>query len=91
MSRSAGRNGPTPTRGAEMSDRRKAEQHTKHAPGARYGAQFWDAVECEIEALDASDLAFFLAADELPLEPSPDFAAALGESLGKLCRARFSN
>lgn len=77
--------------GAWMSDRRKAEQHGKHSPGARYGAQFWDAVECEIEALDASDFTAFVAAGELPLEPSPDFAAGLGESLGKLCRARFSN
>lgn len=73
-----------------MSDRRRVEQH-RHAPGARHGAEFWDAVECEIEALDASDFAAFLAAGDLPIEPHAEFERALGESLAALYRARFSN
>jgi hypothetical protein len=74
-----------------MSDRRRVEPHTRYAPAARYGAEFWDAVECEIEALDASDFVDFLAADELPFEPRAGFSRALGESLAGLCRTRFSN
>jgi hypothetical protein len=73
-----------------MSDRRRVEQH-RHAPGARHGAEFWDAVECEVEVLDASDFAAFHAAGDLPLEPRAEFEQALGKSLAALCRARFSN
>ena len=64
---------------------------TRHAPGARFGARFWDAVEYEIEALDADDFALFLEADRLPFAAHPGFVAALGDSLAALCRARFSN
>ena len=67
-----------------MSDRRRVDSHARHAPGARYGAQFWDAVECEIEALDASDFAAFVAADDLPIEPRAEFSRGLGESLAAL-------
>jgi hypothetical protein len=65
------------------------------APGAlldtRFGARFWDAVEYEIEALDADDFALFLAADRLPCAAGPGFAESLADSLGALCRTRFSN
>lgn len=73
-----------------MSDSRKA-QDARHAPGARFGVRFWDAVEVEIEVLDASDFALFQAADQLPIEPRPAFAASLGQSLAGLVRSRFSN
>jgi len=64
---------------------------TRHAPGARFGARFWDAVEYEIEALDADDFALFAAADRLPFAGHPGVVEALGDSLAALCRARFSN
>ena len=73
-----------------MSDNRKA-QDSKHAPGARFGARFWDAVEVEIEVLDAADFALFQVADQLPIEPRPGYAESLGQSLSGLVRARFSN
>jgi hypothetical protein len=67
----------------------------RRAPGAppadRFDARFWDAVEYEIEALDADDFALFLAADGLPCVASRSFADALAGSLASLCRARFSN
>jgi hypothetical protein len=74
-----------------MSDRRRVEPRSRFAPGARYGAEFWDAVECEIEALDASDFEAFLAADDLPIEPRAEFTRTLGESIAAIRRARFSN
>ncbi|HTO68397.1 MAG TPA: hypothetical protein VMR31_00925 [Myxococcota bacterium] len=58
---------------------------------ARHGARFWDAVEREIEALDAGDLALFLAADHLPIEPRASFRRGLRGHLQALCRARWSN
>jgi hypothetical protein len=58
---------------------------------ARYGASFWDGVECEIEALDAADFELFLAAGSLDIEPRPEFREALLAHLGKAVRARFSN
>jgi len=64
---------------------------SQRAPGARFGARFWDAVEYEIEALDADDFALFLAADRLPCAAAPARIDALGDSLAALCRARFSN
>jgi hypothetical protein len=73
-----------------MSENRRA-QDSKHAPGARFDARFWDAVEVEIEVLDASDFALFEVADQLPIEPRPGFAEALGQSLSGRVRARFSN
>lgn len=73
-----------------MSESRKA-QDSKHAPGARFGTRFWDAVEVEIEVLDASDFALFEVADQLPIEPRPGFADSLARSLSGLVRARFSN
>ena len=66
-------------------------RHEIHAPGARFGARFWDAVEFEIEALDAADFALFLAADRLPCEARPGVVESLAASLATLCRARFSN
>ena len=66
-------------------------QASRQAPGARFGARFWDAVEYEIEALDADDFALFLAADRLPCAAAPRLVEALGDSLARLCRARFSN
>jgi hypothetical protein len=66
-------------------------QASRLAPGARFGARFWDAVEHEIEALDADDFALFLAADRLPFAGRPEAVEALGDSLAALCRARFSN
>jgi hypothetical protein len=73
-----------------MSESRKAKP-AMHAPGARFGARFWDAVECEIEALDEADFAFFLAADRLPIDARAGFGEQLGQSLAGLCRTRFSN
>lgn len=64
---------------------------SRQAPGARFGARFWDAVEYEIEALDADDFALFLAADGQPCAASPGRFESLGESLAALCRTRFSN
>ncbi len=66
-------------------------RQARQAPGARFGARFWDAVEYEIEALDASDFGMFLAADRLPFEPGPGVSDEITESLAALCRARFSN
>ena len=67
----------------------------RHVPGAhlaaRFDTRFWDGVEHEIEALDARDFGLFLAADRLPCAARPGYAEALGDSLGALCRARFSN
>ncbi|MEX2208946.1 MAG: hypothetical protein WEF50_22245 [Myxococcota bacterium] len=63
----------------------------RQAPGARFGAHFWDAVEVEIEALDVDDFALFLAADRLPCAAAPGRFEALGDALSGLCRARFSN
>jgi hypothetical protein len=73
-----------------MGENRKA-QAVWHAPGARFGARFWDAVEYEIEALDLADFELFLEADKLPFEPRPGVAETLLESLAAFCRARFSN
>jgi hypothetical protein len=61
------------------------------AVSARFGARFWDAVEYEIDALDAADFELFLEADRLPIEPRPGVSEALAESLAAFCRARFSN
>jgi hypothetical protein len=63
----------------------------RQAPGARFEARFWDAVEYEIEALDAGDFELFLAADRLPCAATPGVVEALGDSLAALCRSRFSN
>ena len=57
----------------------------------RFGAQFWEAVESEIEALDAGDFALFLGADQLEIEPRPVFEAALETHLRTVCRRRWSN
>jgi len=57
----------------------------------RFGARFWEAVECEIEALDAADYALFLGADRLEIEPRPAFERALETHLRGLCRRRWSN
>jgi hypothetical protein len=70
---------------------RRAAPQARQAPGARFGASFWDAVELEIEALDADDFALFLAADGLPCRAAPGLRQSLGDSLAALCRARFSN
>ena len=64
---------------------------SRQAPGARFEARFWDAVEYEIEALDADDFALFLTADRLPCSAAPGRLEALGDSLAALCRTRFSN
>ncbi len=73
-----------------MGESGKAAQ-VRHAPGARFGARFWDGVEYEIEALDARDFALFLEADRLPYAGRPGVAEELARSLAALCRARFSN
>jgi len=73
-----------------MSENGKA-QSARYAPGARFGARFWEEVEYEVEALDAADFELFIAADELPIEPRQEALEALVESLAVLCRARFSN
>jgi len=67
------------------------QKQKRQAPGVRFAARFWEAVEYEIEALDVADFELFLAADRLPLEPRAGAAEALGASLAALCRARFSN
>jgi hypothetical protein len=58
---------------------------------SRFGASFWDGVEREIEALDFADLALFLRADRLPLEPRPGFEGALAAQLAARFRGRWSN
>ena len=73
-----------------MADMRQT-QAAWQAPGARFGARFWDAVEYEIEALDASDFELFLEADELPFAPRAELEESLARSLAAVCRARFSN
>ncbi len=73
-----------------MRQRQKTEK-AGHAADARFGSRFWDAVEYEIEVLDAADFDLFLVADRLPIEPRAGFADALRQSLSRLCRARFSN
>jgi len=57
----------------------------------RFGARFWGCVEREIEALDWADLALFLRADRLAIEPRPAFAAGLFGQLQALARRRWSN
>lgn len=73
-----------------MAENRKAQQ-PRQAPGLRFGASFWDAVECEIEALDADDLELFLAGDRLPCQARSGAIESIGATLAALCRARFSN
>ena len=72
-------------------DGKQRAQQPRQAPDVRFGTRFWDAVEYEIEALDAGDFALFLAADQLPFAARSGVADALGESLAAICRARFSN
>jgi hypothetical protein len=74
----------------ERSMQRTAQSVRSHSK-VRYGTTFWDAVECEIEALDPADFALFLGADELAIEPRPAFARSLAGHLASLCRARWSN
>jgi len=86
-----GRTAPFPhTRGLTMGGKQRTQQ-SRQAADLRFGERFWDAVEYEIEALDAADFALFLAADRLPFAPRPGVAEALGVSLASICRARFSN
>ncbi len=73
-----------------MGENRRAQQ-PRQAAGLRFGASFWDAVESEIEAPDASDFALFLAADRLPDQARPGAMESIGAVLAALCRARFSN
>lgn len=70
-----------------MSEERRASLSA--SPG-RHGARFWDEVEREIERLDWRDLAEFLAAPTLPIEPRPGFEAELCAELRGLVRRRFS-
>jgi hypothetical protein len=77
-----------------MSDRGTRQQRAQHArsgSAARLGATFWDGVEQEIEALDWTDFALFMSADELAIEPRPAFARALSSHLRTIFRARWSN
>lgn len=73
-----------------MGENRRAQQ-PRQASGTRFGSSFWDAVESEIEALDASDFALFLAADRLPDRARRGAMESIGAALAALCRARFSN
>ncbi len=66
-------------------------QRSAHAVSVRFGTRFWDAVEYEIEALDAGDFALFLAADRFPCEARPGAFESIGARLAVLCRERFSN
>jgi hypothetical protein len=70
---------------------RQQAQHARGLVKSRFGASFWDGVECEIEALDFADLALFLRADELAIEPRPGFEGALATHLSGLFRTRWSN
>jgi hypothetical protein len=63
----------------------------RSASQSRFGARFWDGVEREIEALEWADLALFLRADRLPIEPRAAFARGLFGQLEGLARRRWSN
>ena len=73
-----------------MSESRMAKA-TGRAIRARHGARFWDEVERELEAFDAADFAYYVAAGRLPIEPRPGFREALLAHLGMAVRTRFSN
>jgi len=73
-----------------MSDERRTEA-TGRMIRARFGRTFWEGVEREIEAFDASDFADFVAAGDLAIEPRPGFRETLLATLGVAARARFSN
>ena len=65
--------------------------NARSAAAAPQGARFWEAVEREIEALDTADLALFLRAHRLPIEPRPAFARGLFAHLQGQARRRWSN
>jgi len=77
-----------------MSERETGPVRPRQARSAaepRFAARFWDGVEREIEALDWADLALFLRAERLPIEPRPAFSAGLLGQLQTLARRRWSN
>jgi hypothetical protein len=73
--------------GRTMSEERRA---SLTASTRRYAGGFWDEVEREVEALDWRDLAEFLAAPALPIEPRPGFEEELRAELRLLVRRHFS-
>jgi hypothetical protein len=75
-----------------MSEREtRVQAQSRKAMAGRFGARFWDGVESEIESLDPADLALFLGADRLDIEPRPAFERCLETHLRALGRRRWSN
>jgi hypothetical protein len=68
-----------------------SQQRTAYpASGPWLRAAFWDAVEAEVEAIDWSDFAEFVAADRLPIQERPEFERELRRSLLSFVRSRYS-
>ncbi len=57
--------------------------------GPRFNPDFWDDVDYEVETLDPDDFAEFEAADELPLEPRPEFEHDLRRQLHTFLVTRY--
>jgi hypothetical protein len=72
---------------------KRRDERAAHAlgpgSGTHHGAQFWDEVEREIEALDWRDLAEFIEADEGPFEARGEFRDGLREALRRFVRRRY--
>jgi len=64
---------------------------SRHAADTWAAPRFWDEVEYEVESLDLWDLADFIAADSLPIEPRPGFESELREDLRAYVRRRYSH
>ena len=62
----------------------------RSATQPRFGARFWDGVEREIEALDWADLALFMRADRLSIEPRAGYASGLFGQIEAVARRRWS-
>ena len=76
---------------SERETRPVRPRQARSASEPRFEARFWDGVEREIEALDWADLALFLRAGRLPIEPRPAFSTRLFGQLQTLARRRWSN
>ncbi len=63
---------------------------SRYLLGPWFRLDFWKGVESEIGALDAADFEEFARADELPIEPSPEFVEHLRHQLSMFVRNRRS-